>query len=79
MNNLTDINAYLFEIMDEVTNPDLTTEEFERTMKKASTVVNISKTVIDNGRLMLDATKHADEYHRRPVKKLPSLLTNEED
>ena len=79
-NNLTDVNEYLFEQLDALSNPDLTTEELQTEIDRTKQITDVSRTIIANGRLMLDAQKHSDEWHRQPSKKLPGLLetTNED-
>lgn len=79
-NKLTDINEYLFEQLDVLSNPDLKDEDLEKEIKRSKQITAVSKTIIDNGRLLLDAQKHADDYFRGPNRKMPTLLeTKDED
>lgn len=71
---ITDVNAYLFEQLDILSNPDLTEEELEIEIKKSKQITAVAKTIITSGRLLLDATKHADENYRIKNKKLPIAL-----
>lgn len=62
--SLTDLNEYLFEALDRITNEDLKGEELESEIKRADAVTDIAKTIIDNGHLTLNVMKHLDEYGR---------------
>lgn len=74
-NTLTDLNNYLFESLERINDDDLTKEELQIELERSKQVVNVSKTVVENARLMLDATKHADEYaYEKRGKKMPLLI-----
>ena len=61
-NGLSDLNNYLFESIERLMDDDMSDEEFEKERKRADQVCRTAKAIIDNGRLALDAIKHADEY-----------------
>lgn len=77
MNKISDVNAYLFEALDAITNGDLTEEELDMEIKRSKQITSVTKTIIASGRLTLDATKHADEYYRTESKGLPEVLSIE--
>ena len=54
---ITDLNAYLFEQLDRLTNDDLKGEELDTEIKRAQAVSNTSRTIIQNSQLALNATK----------------------
>lgn len=74
-NNLSDLNSYLFESLDRITNDDLTAEQLDQEIKRAETVTKIGKTIIENGSLALQVKKHLDEYGVGDTYKL-DLLEN---
>lgn len=59
---LNDLNEYLFQEMDRLTNEDLSVDELDKEIKRSDALQKIAKTVIDNGALALQAKKHLDEY-----------------
>lgn len=75
MSTLTDLNARLFEQLDRISG-ELTREQLADECSRAKVIMGISKEIIDNKRLMLEITKHADEC-MLPTKSLPVSLSNE--
>lgn len=61
-NNLTDLNNYLFESIERLTDDSLTDEELQKEIRRAEAVKDVAATIIDNGRLALQVKKHLDEY-----------------
>lgn len=59
---LNDLNEYLFQEMDRLTNEDLSAEDLDKEIKRSDALQRIARTVIDNGSLALQAKKHLDEY-----------------
>lgn len=59
---LNDLNEYLFQELDRLTNEDLTPEELDREIGRSDALQKIARTIIDNGTLALQAKKHLDEY-----------------
>lgn len=72
-NTLNDLNDYLFETLDRLTNDDLSPEELEREIKRSDAVQKISRNIIDNGALALNAKKHMDEYGEGNNMSIPLL------
>ncbi len=54
---LNDLNEYLFQELDRLTNEDLSAEELDKEIKRSDALQKIAKTVIDNGTLALKAKK----------------------
>jgi len=76
-NTLTDLNNYLFETLERLTDDSLTAEEMEAELRRADAVTSVAETVIHNGELSLKAMKHAEEYNigvDRSARKLPPML-----
>lgn len=73
-NTLSDLNNYLFEALERITDDELTPDELERELNRSEKIVSVAEAVIKNGELALKAIKHADEYGLER-KTLPSLLS----
>lgn len=77
-NTLTDLNNYLFETLERLTDDSLSAEQLETELRRADAVTSVAETVIHNGELSLKALKHAEEYNLdvdRSNRKLPPMLT----
>ena len=61
-NTLTDLNNYLFESIERLTDDELKPEELDMEIKRSEAVQKVAKTIIENGSLALQAKKHLDEY-----------------
>jgi len=59
---LNDLNEYLFQELDRLTNEDLSDEELDKEIKRSEALQKVAKTVIENGTLALSAKKYLDEY-----------------
>lgn len=70
---LNDLNEYLFQEMDRLTNEDLSAEELDREIKRSDALQKVAKTIIDNGALALQAKKHLDEYGQGDNVEIPLL------
>ena len=70
---LNDLNEYLFQEMDRLTNEDLSAEELDKEIRRSDALQKVAKTIIDNGTLALQAKKHLDEYGKGDTVEL-SLL-----
>lgn len=55
-NKMTDLNNHLFEQLERL-NDELTEEELEQELKRSKALANVSRAIIDNTRLALDAEK----------------------
>lgn len=54
-NKLTDLNDHLFAQIERLNDETLTTEQMELEIKKADAMAKVSKQVIDNSRIVLEA------------------------
>lgn len=70
---LNDLNEYLFQELDRLTNEDLSTEDLDKEIKRSDALQRVAKTIIDNGTLALQAKKHLDEYGKGDKVELPLL------
>ncbi len=59
---LNDLNEYLFQELDRLTNEDLSDEELDKEIKRSEALQKVAKTVIENGALALRAKEYIDEY-----------------
>lgn len=77
-NTLSDLNNYLFEAIERITDDELTDEALDKEIKKSEAVQKIAKTIIENGHLALNAQKHIDEQGGGQTVDLPMLgITSE--
>ena len=76
--SLNDLNDYLFEALERLTNDDLTDEELDREIKRNEAIQKTAKTIIENGALALQAKKHLDEYGAGQNVVLPLLTSGEQ-
>lgn len=56
-NTLGDLNEYLFEQLDRLSNDDLDDEQLNKEVKRAKTMTDVAAKIIDNGSLVLQAEK----------------------
>ena len=59
---VADLNEYLFEALDRLTDDSLTVDELETEIKRSKAVADLGGKIIEAGTLMLNAKKHMDEY-----------------
>lgn len=64
-NTLGDLNNYLFEVLERITDDSLTPEELETELKRAEAITGVAENIIHAGELALKAIKHADEWDKR--------------
>lgn len=71
-NSLEDLNNYLFEQLERLTDDSLDVDE---EIKRSKAVATVAKNIVDNARLLLDAQMHKDEYYGDSKKgHLPKML-----
>lgn len=70
---LNDLNEYLFQELDRLTNEDLSAEELDKEIKRSDSLQKVAKTIIDNGTLALHAKKYLDEYGQGDNVELPLI------
>lgn len=61
-NTLQDLNDYLFETLERLTDDNATEEEMQREIVRAEAVTRVAETVIHNGELALRTMQHLNEY-----------------
>ena len=71
-NTLTDLNNYLFEQLERLTDDDLDEEALDKEIKRSKAVTEVAKAVIDNGALALRAAKYSTEYGKGAA--VPGML-----
>lgn len=72
-NTLADLNNHLFEQLERLNEPDLHNEELDLEIKRSEAVSNLARTIIENGKLSLQAKKHLDEYGQGESVDMPLL------
>ena len=72
-NSLTDLNDYIFQQLDALSNESLTAEELEREIERSKAIQGLAKTVIDGANVALQAKKHMDEYGVGDSVEIPML------
>ena len=72
INNLVDLNNYLFEMLERLNDDSLKNEEFEKEIKKSKEVAKISQTIINNAELLFQTKKYFDNNNND--EEIPSLL-----
>ena len=72
-NSLTDLNEYLFQQLDALSNESLTGEALEREIERSRAIQGIAKTVIEGANVALNAKKHMDEYGSGDTVEIPML------
>ena len=74
--NLSDLNDVLFAQLGRLNNDALVGDELDRELRRSSGVTSLSKEIVSNARLVLDADKHSQEYALGH--KLPKMLGSKE-
>lgn len=72
-NTLTDLNNYLFEALERLTDDGLSEEDLAKEIKRTEAVRTVAETIIHNGELSLKALRHIEEYGCGEAK-LPPML-----
>jgi len=62
-NKLTDLNDHLFEQLERLNDDDLTGDQLNAEIARSKAMTNVAQTIINNGELLLNAKKHADDYN----------------
>lgn len=63
-NNLMDLNNHLFEQVERLNDDSLTDDQLEKEMNRGKAMSDVSKNIIENAKLMLEAAKLKTEYSR---------------
>lgn len=73
-NKLSDLNNYLFEQIEILNDKDLTEKELELAIVKANKIADISKVIIQNQALQLNAAKTLLEYGKCSAEQFQTLI-----
>ena len=77
-NTLTDLNNYLFECMERLTDDSLTAEQIDRELKRADGMTKVAQQIIQNGELAYRTMVHMDEYgYNMKERTIPPMLKAE--
>lgn len=60
-NTLKDLNDHLFMQLERLNDEELDKETLDREIQRSKALSNVASKIIDNGRLVLDAQKFADD------------------
>lgn len=60
-NTLGDLNNHLFEQLERLNNNELKSEELKEEISRAKAISDVAAKIIENGRLVLEAQKFADD------------------
>lgn len=77
-NNLSDLNAILFDQIRKIENDELSDEQLEREIKKSESITKTASVILGNAKLALDAQKQFDEFGTGRTVDIPLLgISNE--
>ncbi len=74
--SLSNLNDALFDQLQRLNDPELSGDALEAELKRSSAVTSVSKEIVSNARVVLDAEKHRKEYQGIGGYTLPSMLEN---
>ena len=63
-NNLVDLNNYLFDALERLSNDNVLTNEdnLEKELKRSKAITEVSNQIVQNAKIMLEAKKHSDTF-----------------
>lgn len=61
-NTLSDLNNYLFEAMERLTDDSLSADQLDQEIKRAESMSKVANQIIQNGELAYRTMVHMDEY-----------------
>lgn len=73
--SLADLNEYLFDELDKITNDDLEGDELKREIERAGAVASVAGTIVNSAKVQLSAIRVADELGMKQSESMPLLLT----
>lgn len=76
-NSLLDLNKLLFQQLDTITNKNLNDEQFRQETERSKVIVSIAQTIINNERLLLEASKHFQKSEKQVLEVLGCGNVNE--
>lgn len=78
-NKSIDLHNHLFEQLERLNDEDLTDAELEKEMDRSKAMTDLSKAIIDNAKIALDAEKFRSNYDSIHPRKLPAMLDGGSD
>lgn len=72
-NKMTDLNDHLFAQLERLNDEDLKGEELAEEIERSKAVTAVSKEIVSNGKLVLEASKLAADNFGRDMKMPPML------
>ncbi len=72
-NKMSDLNNHLFAQMERLSDEDVKGEELAREIERSKAVTSVAKEIIQNGRLLLDATVKVGDMIKK--EEVPQMLT----
>lgn len=74
-NTLTDLNNYLFETLERLTDDSLSEDDMKKEITRSQAVNAVAATIVQNGELALKTMKHLNDYGiDTPKGSLPPML-----
>ena len=73
-NTLADLNNYLFEELERITDDSLTDEERKKEYERSKAVTSVAQTIVNNAQLALNVMKQAYEQGDKPA--VPAMLSD---
>jgi len=62
-NKLMDLNNYLFEVLERLTDDSLSEEEMQKEISRSRAVTSVAETIIHNGELALKGQRYVAEFY----------------
>lgn len=72
-NNITDLNNHLFSCIERLSNENLKPDDLAIEIARSKQIAEVAKTIIDSGKLIVEATKVFSEHKHSAI---PDLLEN---
>lgn len=78
-NTLVDLNNHLFAELERLSDEDLKGDDLEIELKRAKGITEVSKNIVDNAKVLLDARKFLDNSFAAEPSVPKILLGNKDD
>ena len=73
-NTLSDLNNYLFETLERLTDDDMTEDEMQKEITRSQAVTSVAEVIVHNGELALKTMERLNEYGISGYDKVPAML-----